>query len=150
MVLFGLYWRLWSRLMMSLGGNSTGDWRFEKGAFKIDSPSGDEGVDARLEMVALWGIHCSHLQMSERGSHFCFKSFNLSFCGALVDEVWSSVPVLRRKLYYMWVKAVLPPCEQGEVWFTSPLASKVEFGLPPPLQARWSLGWDKINKTKLK
>jgi hypothetical protein len=53
MALLGLYWRIWSRLMMSLGENSTGDWRFEKGAFKFDSPSGDEGVDARLEMVAL-------------------------------------------------------------------------------------------------
>ena len=51
MALLGLYWRIWSRLMMSLGENSTGDWRFEMGAF--DSSSGDEGVDARLEMVAL-------------------------------------------------------------------------------------------------
>ena len=54
MALFGLYWRIWSRLMMSLGENSTGDWRFEKGA--VDSPSGDEGVDVYLEMVALSGL----------------------------------------------------------------------------------------------
>ena len=50
-VLFGLYWRIWSKLMMLSGEKSTGDWRFEKSV--IDSFRGEVGVDFELEMVKL-------------------------------------------------------------------------------------------------
>ena len=57
MALFA-FWSVLAHLVKvddGIGGEFTGDWKFEKSA--IDSPSGDISADAEPEMVTLCGIH---------------------------------------------------------------------------------------------